>query len=84
MLDGFDQSGYDLYEWNKNTQNVTWTSHSSCVIKDVLNKDWVFSMGNSTDAHINHSDLYEGKEYRGYALEQLHNWDYWAIIYYTK
>ena len=45
--------------------------------KGCIKQDWVFTMGNSTGAHINHSDLYERKGYHGYALEQLHNWDYW-------
>ena len=74
MLDRFDQSGYDLCELEQEYAKCNLGEPQFMRYKRCIKQDWYLPCGNSTGAHINHSDLYERKGYHGYALEQLHNW----------
>ena len=79
-LDRFDQSGYDLCELEQEYAQCNLGEPQYMRYKRCIKQDWYLPCGNSTGAHINHSDLYERKGYHGYALEQLYHWNYFQQI----
>ncbi len=81
----FDQNGYHLTPIEQQYAEVNSYPINIRRHETVIRKPWLTLQGVTTGPHINHSDLFERKAYRGEALEQLkqyakHNNLLWKII----